>query len=640
VCGIAGKVVVAGEVNEALLERMCEVVRHRGPDARGTFIGEGAGLGIQRLAIIDLETGDQPIENEDGTVVVVLNGEIYNYRELRLELERAGHRFATRSDTEVIVHLYEDLGDDCVHRLRGMFGFALWDRRRRRLLLARDRLGKKPLFYARRDGTLWFGSEAKSILQDPTVPRTVDLDAIDAFLHFGYVPDPLSAFAGLRKLPPAHLLTWERGSVQTRRYWRLRYTPKADHRTPEEAHEAIRETLVEATRLRMRSDVPLGAFLSGGIDSTAVVAAMSIGSGTTVKTFSVGFDVESFDETDRAREVAELFGTDHTELRLEPHAIEVLPTLVWHYGEPFADDSAIPSLYLAEAARRHVTVALNGDGGDEGFAGYDHYRSGTIAHRLRWVPRPVADTVGAVSRAVAGDPPRLSLARRARSLATAVTLPESDLRAFMSAIFTEPERARLYTDEFVRELEELTPLSAPHVVPRALESSDAPTPLERLLDADVQTYLPSDLLVKMDIATMTHSLEVRSPLLDHVFMELAASLPAQLKRRGTSSKIALKDALRQWVPDHILDRPKMGFDVPLAAWFRGELRALPHDVLLDDRSLERGIFREQGIRTLIDHHLSGRADNSRKLWALLQLELWFRSYIDSHVLEPPTLSAR
>jgi asparagine synthase (glutamine-hydrolysing) len=635
VCGIAGKVVVEGAVDEALLGRMCQVICHRGPDSRGTFIGEGAGLGVQRLAIIDLETGDQPIANEDETVIVVLNGEIYNYRELRVELERAGHRFRTRSDTEVIVHLYEDLGDDCVQRLRGMFAFALWDRRRRRLLIARDRLGKKPLFYSHRDGTFWFGSEPKSILQDPSVPRDVNFDAVDAFLHFGYVPDPLSAFAALRKLPPAHLLTWEGGSIRARRYWRLSYVSKANHSTAEDAHEAIREALLEATRLRMRSDVPLGAFLSGGVDSTAVVAAMSMQSGGTVKTFSVGFDVERFDETAHAREVAELFGTDHTEFRLEPDAIEVLPTLVWHYGEPFADDSAIPSLYLAEAARRDVTVALNGDGGDESFAGYDHYFAGTVASRLGWVPTAVAGTVDALAGALAGDPPRFAPARRARWLAKAVTLSEADLSSFMAAIFHEHERTALYTEEFQAELEQLQPLSAPRVIERVVESSDAPTVLERLLDVDVNTYLPSDLLVKMDIATMTHSLEVRSPLLDHRFVELAAGLPASLKRRGRRSKVALKDALRPWVPDHILDRPKMGFDVPLDDWFRGKLRELPREVLLDHRALERGLFREQAVEALIDDHLERRTDNSRKLWALLQLELWFRSYVDPPEIAPP-----
>jgi asparagine synthase (glutamine-hydrolysing) len=639
-CGIAGKVTVDGEVDRELLKSMCHVIGHRGPDSRGTFTGEGAGLGVQRLAIIDLETGDQPISNEDGTVVVVLNGEIYNYVELRDQLERAGHRFVTRADTEVLVHLYEDLGDECVHRLRGMFAFALWDRPRRRLLIGRDRVGKKPLVYAHRNGTLWFGSEAKSILQDPAVSRSVDPDAVDAFLHFGYVPDPLSTFAALRKLAPGHLLTWERGSVQTRRYWRLSYTPEASYRTREEAHEAIRAGLLEATRLRLRSDVPLGAFLSGGVDSTAVVAAMAREASGTVRTFSVGFDVDRFDETAHAREVADLFGTEHTELRLEADALAVLPTLVWQYGEPFADESAIPSLYLAQAARRHVTVALNGDGGDESFAGYGHYVAGTLASRLGVVPRPLARGLDAVAAALVGDAPRFAPARRARWLTTAMTLSQDDMTTFMAARFTEPERATLYSDDFKAELARLGPLSAPRVIAGALADSDAPTPLERFLDADVNTFLPSDLLVKMDIATMTHSLEVRSPLLDHVFMELAAGLPAALKLRGLRRKVGLKDALRPWVPDRILDRPKMGFSVPLAEWFRGRLRGLPEDVLLDRRSLERGLFREAAVRALIDEHAERRADNSRKLWALLQLELWFRAYVDVAVPQPPMASVR
>lgn len=638
VCGIAGKVSTDSEVDRALLGRMCEAIRHRGPDSRGEFIGEGAALGIQRLAIIDLDTGDQPIANEDESIIVVLNGEVYNYRELRAELERAGHRFSTRTDTEVIVHLYEELADDCVHRLRGMFAFALWDRRRRRMLIARDRLGKKPLFYSQRDSTLWFASEAKAILQDPTVPRDVDYDAVDAFLHFGYVPDPLSTFAALRKLPPAQLLTWEDGVVRTRRYWRLSYARDARYRRAEEAHEAIRESLLEATCLRMRSDVPLGAFLSGGVDSTAVVAAMAKQASGTVKTFSVGFDVDRFDETVYAREVAALFGTDHTEMQLEADALEVLPKLVWHYGEPFADESAIPSLYLAASAAQHVKVALNGDGGDESFAGYGHYLSGLVATRLAGVPAPVARAGGAIAKAVGGDPPRFAAARRARWLATAMTLPQDELALLMAARFNQAERARLYTGEFKAELERLRPLSAPGVIARAVADSDAPTSLERFMDADINTYLPSDLLVKMDIATMAHSLEVRSPLLDHEFMELAASLPTELKLRGRQRKVGLKDALRAWVPDHILDRPKMGFSVPLAEWFRGRLRTMPEEILLDTRSRERGILRPEAVRRLIDDHLERRADNSRKLWALLQLELWFRSYVDPPVPQPPGLS--
>jgi asparagine synthase (glutamine-hydrolysing) len=638
VCGIAGKVTVDGRVDSALLHRMCEVIRHRGPDSRGTFTRDGAGLGVQRLAIIDLHGGDQPIFNEDESVVVVLNGEIYNYRELRVELERAGHRFRTRTDTEVLVHLYEDLGDECVQRLRGMFAFALWDRRRRRLLIARDRLGKKPLWYSHRDGTLWFGSEAKSILQDPEVPRTVDYDAVDAFLHFGFVPDPLSTFEALHKLPPAHTLTWEDGAVEVRRYWRLSYTPKLAYQRREEVHELILDALLEATRLRLRSDVPLGAFLSGGVDSTAVVAAMAMQSAGTVKTFSIGFDVDSFDETAYAREVAELFGTEHTELRVDPSAVDVLPRLVWHYGEPFADDSAIPTLHLAEAAREHVTVALNGDGGDESFAGYRRYFFGTTAARLRWVPPPLARGFRAFAGALAGDPPRFAPARRARVLANAVALETDDFYTSMHLRLTDRQREELYSDDLLAELARRGGRSAPRIFPEALADSDALTTLDLLLDADVHTFLPSALLVKVDIASMAHSLEVRSPLLDHEFAELAARLPPEFKLRGTTGKAGLKDALRRWVPDHLLDRPKQGFSVPLADWLRGELRDLPGDVLLDSRARERGLFRESTVRSLIEGHLDGSVDNSSRLWPLMQVELWLRTYIDGPTPAPVALN--
>lgn len=636
VCGIAGKVCLREPVDSNLLARMCEVVEHRGPDARGTFLDNGVGIGVQRLAIIDLETGDQPIFNEDGTVVVVLNGEIYNYRELREELSAAGHRLSTRSDTEVIVHLYEDLGDDCVDRLRGMFAFALWDRTRRRLLLARDRVGKKPLFYAVRDSTLWFASEAKSILQDPEIPRDVDLDAIDSYLQYQYVPHPKSAFSALRKLPPAHVLTWQGGRAEFRRYWKLSYSPDEQYPSEAEMHESIREELLEATRLRLRSDVPLGAFLSGGIDSSGVVAAMARLSSGAVQTFSIGFDVEEFDETSYAREVAERFGTDHHEFRVEPRAMEILPKLVWHYGEPFADQSAIPSFYLAELTRRHVTVALNGDGGDEDFAGYPRYTANALADRLSWVPRPLS---GAMSRAmdrIGPGPGERSLRARLRKLSHAVSLEPPERYATWIAYFTESERAGLYTPELRGALGQN--LTSPSVIRDPYLESDASDLVDKLLDVDVNSFLPGGLLVKMDIATMAHSLEVRSPLLDHRFMEMAARLPASAKLDGTTTKRVFKDALRAWIPDRILDRKKMGFGVPIADWFRGALRDLPGEILLDPATLARGFFREERVRDMIERHLAGTEDTSNKIWALLQLELWMRTYVDAERPQPIPMS--
>jgi asparagine synthase (glutamine-hydrolysing) len=624
-CGIAGKVSTGAPISAELLDRMCSVIEHRGPDSRGVYLDGGVGLGIQRLRIIDLETGDQPIFNEDRSVVVVLNGEIYNYKELRAELVSRGHRFATGSDTEVIVHLYEEHGAACVEHLRGMFAFALWDVEQRRLLLARDRIGKKPLFYAVQGDTLWFGSEAKAILQDPAIDRSINLDAIDSYLHFQYVPHPLSAFAALAKLPPAHVLVWEDARVEISRYWKLSYRDTGVAGTEEEAHELIRDKLLEATRLRLRSDVPLGAFLSGGVDSSAVVAAMAKQSSSPVKTFSIGFDVAAYDETRYAREVATLFGTDHTELRVEPQALEILSRLVWHYGEPFADSSAIPSFYLAELTRRHVTVALNGDGGDESFAGYTRYVGTGIADRLAALPAPLKGAFALATRAVGPNGSESSFRSRLDRLGRAAALSEPDRYAMWMAYFTERERERMYTPEFRAQLGERT---APQVIRDPWAASDAPDRVDRLLDVDVNTYLPGDLLVKMDIASMAFSLEVRSPLLDHEFMELCAGFPGSWKLRGGTTKNLFKDALRPWLPGPLLDRPKWGFGVPLDSWLRGPLRELPREILLDGASLERGFFRPDYVRGLIDDHVSGARNNANRIWALIQLELWQRTFVD------------
>jgi asparagine synthase (glutamine-hydrolysing) len=601
-CGIAGILSGAGPVEGELVERMCRTMEHRGPDSRGLYADEEVALGVQRLAIIDLESGDQPIYNEDGSVVVVLNGEIYNFEELREELARAGHRFSTRSDTEVIVHLYEELGDACVDRLRGMFAFALWDRARRRLLLARDRVGKKPLFYSHRDGSLYFASEPRALLASGEVPADADYQAIDAFLHYMVVPCPWSGFAAIRKLPPAHTLTWRGGEPTIRRYWRLSYQDRYADAAEAEVCELIREALLEATRLRLRSDVPVGAMLSGGIDSSAVLAAMARQTTGPVRTFSIGFDVDEFDETASAREVARMYGTDHHEVMLDSEAAELLPRLVWHYGEPYADSSALATFALAELAGERVKVALNGDGGDENFAGYRRY--------LRFASSNGEERGIAPYQEYAG------------------------LRA--SAYFDETARAELYEPEFLRSLGARPWLS---VMEEPYLASDAGPVLERLLDVDVQTYLPDDLLVKMDVATMAHSLEARSPLLDPAMMELAASLPLRMKLDGGTTKRIFKQAVREWLPGSILDRQKMGFRIPFGEWLRGSLRRLPGDVLLDPRTLERGMFREQRLREVVAEHLDGTRDHAYRIWTLLQLELWFRTYIDGETAEAPlTLS--
>jgi asparagine synthase (glutamine-hydrolysing) len=624
VCGIAGKLSARADVEEELIRQMCATLRHRGPDSSGSYCDAEAGLGIQRLAIIDVETGDQPIQSEDGSVVVVHNGEIYNYRELREDLVSRGHRFSTASDTEVIVHLYEELGDDCVTKLRGMFAFALWDRRRRRALLARDRLGKKPLFYAERDERLWFGSETKAIVRDPGIPRDVDYGAIDQYLHYQYVPAPHSAFRALRKLPPAHVLTWEGGRSQISRYWRASYRPKLAL-PREELCERIRAELVDATRLRLRSDVPLGALLSGGVDSSAVVAAISRSGASGLKTFSIGFREKSHDESAYARQVASIYGTDHHELVVEPSLEGLLPRLAWHYGEPFADHSAIPSFALAEITRSEVSVALNGDGGDECFGGYDRYSLADAARMADTLPRAVWKA-GARHLAYLGAPAatsaRSSQVRRALEL-----LGQAPWQRYANyvAYFRAEQRSALYTPEARAALDEDAALA---VVRDPWTSSDAEDDVERLLDVDLQTYLPGDLLVKMDIATMAHSLEVRSPLLDHRIVELAARIPRKEKLRGRQRKRIFRDAMRPWLPDEILDRPKRGFAVPLIEWFRGPLRDVPGEILLDPATLARGIFEKRAVATLIDDHANARANNARRLWALIQLELWFRTFID------------
>jgi asparagine synthase (glutamine-hydrolysing) len=594
VCGIAGVLSLDDPVGPGLVSRMCETMQHRGPDSTGVYEEEGVALGVARLAVIDPEGGDQPMFNEDRQIVVVCNGEIYNYRALRRELERRGHRLRTHSDAEVIPHLYEELGEGCVQRLRGMFAFALWDRGERRLLLARDRVGKKPLFYAQRGGRLWFASEPRAILLDERIPREVDREAIDLFLHYQVVPSPRSAFAAIHKVRPAHVMRWRDGTLSARRYWKLSYADRHPLGSHAELCEQIREAVLEATRLRLRSDVPVGALLSGGVDSSAVVAAMALQSAKPVKTFSIGFDAAGFDETPFSREVAQIYGTDHHELILDASALELVPRLVWHYGEPFADSSALATFALSELAARHVTVALNGDGGDESFAGY---------------------------------------ARHARPLPSAPLIRHyAERRAHQ--YFDAHARSELFAPDFLHALGDhdwRAVVEEPHA------ASDAPDPVERTVDVDVQTYLADDLLVKMDIAMMAHSLEARSPLCDQRVMELAAGLPMEIKVQGSRTKALFKDAVRGWLSDSLIDRPKMGFIVPLADWLHGGLAT---DVLLDPRALERGLFREDRLRALVSEHEEGAGGHEYRIWTLLMLELWFRTYIDrAAVEEPVTLSA-
>jgi asparagine synthase (glutamine-hydrolysing) len=637
-CGIVGKVRDdRGRVEPDVLNAMCGALEHRGPDSRGLHTSDGVGLGIQRLRIIDLETGDQPIYNEDGTIAVVLNGEIYNFQELRQRLVAKGHTFATHGDTEVIVHLYEEEGPGCVHSLHGMFAFALWDSRERQLLLARDRVGKKPLFYSHREGTLAFASELQALVQDPGIPREIDHQAIDCYLAYQYVPAPLSVYRAVRKLPPAHLLVYRGGRITTERYWSLDYGQKRAVDDLPALHDEIRDTIRRAVRRRMVADVPIGAFLSGGVDSSAVVAAMAEASSQPVKTFSIGFEHEAFNELPFARRIAERFGTDHQEFVVKADAIEILPRIVRHYGEPFADPSAIPSFYVAEMTRRYVTVALNGDGGDESFAGYHRYVSHLTPERFGWLPRPVRRGIAAtgVHLPALGGP--RSTVNRARRLAGWIALDGADRYARQILHFDALERAMLYTDEY-REL--IGDSLAPGIIHGLWDAATGNSIVDVMLEVDVETYLPGDLLVKMDIATMAHSLEARSPLLDPEVMELGASLPAELKLRGNEKKVVLRDALRDWLPDDLLDRKKMGFGVPLPNWFRNELREYVRDVLLDPGTIDRGYFREDYVRGLITTHVEGKQDASSRLWALLMLELWHRAFVDRRTRIPASRALR
>jgi len=627
-CGISGKLYFdpARPVERELLERMNAVLAHRGPDDAGVYCQGAVGLAHRRLSIIDLSpAGHQPMSNEDGTIWIVFNGEIYNFQELRSRLAGGGHRFRSHTDTEVILHLYEERGVGCLESLRGMFAFAIWDAPRRQLFLARDRLGKKPLCYQQDAEAFRFASEAKAILQDPAVEARPDPAGISHYLTYGYVPSPGSAFQGMRKLPPAHYLVCRDGRVEVVRYWRLRRDWKLAH-SEEEWCQEIRSRLEEAVRLRLISDVPLGAFLSGGIDSSAVVAMMSHTAGV-VKTFSIGFEEPEYDELRFARLVAERFGTEHHELVVRPDAAAVLPKLTWHYDEPFGDSSAVPTYYVAQMTRRYVTVALNGDAGDENFGGYDRYVANLLAASFdRW---PGA---GLFRRAIRWGlrlwpqgGRRTSLFTRGRRFLDGLTeVPERRYARWFCHFYGD-RKDELLSPEFRASLDGADALD---LLLAAYRESDAPDFVDATLGVDAALYLPDDLLVKVDIASMAHSLEARSPFLDHEFMEFAATIPSNLKVRGRTKKYILKRALADLLPKEILHRPKMGFGVPIDHWLRHELRELAYDTLLGPRGLARGYFRRGTVQRLLDEHVGGKANWHYLLWTLLMLELWHRTYVD------------
>lgn len=617
-CGITGifDADASATVPAEIVERMCSVIRHRGPDDQGILCDGPIGLGVRRLSIIGVTTGHMPIHNEDKSVSVVFNGEIYNFAELRVLLEAGGHNFYTLSDTEVIVHLYEDYGTALVKHLRGMFAFAVWDSKVQRLLLVRDRLGIKPLYYWHQGNKVLFGSELKSLLQTPWPKPAINLKALNDYLSFGYVPDPETIFAGVKKLPPGHILIAHRGVVETKRYWELPWPEHSNVPREEECCEQVGELLREAVRLRLVSEVPLGALLSGGLDSSTVVALMSRLAGRPVKTFSIGFAEKDFSELTYARAVAQRFQTDHHELIVRPQAADLAERLMGHFDEPFGDPSAIPTYLVSQLARQSITVALSGDGGDELFAGYPRYSE---AQRQQFFDR---FPQGFRQRVVLPLSRHLPYSAYGKRYLRRIGLPDGLARYFECAVIPESLKERLVSEDFRFQVGSLS--SFPELG-RAVLNGHGANLLERIIYLDTVTELPGDILTKVDRMSMAHSLEVRVPLLDHVLVEYVARLPVDYKLHGTTTKYILKKAFGHLLPEQILKRPKMGFALPLQHWFSNDLKDFLRDVLFDSRSMQRGYFRPAFVDKLVDEHARGRRDHSYLLWSLMTLELWHRN---------------
>ncbi|HEV2075052.1 MAG TPA: asparagine synthase (glutamine-hydrolyzing) [Thermoleophilaceae bacterium] len=614
-CGICGlaSLDAAGPDPDAL-GAMSAALAHRGPDSDGMFIDDTVGLAARRLSIIDLPTGDQPIADEEGRIHVVHNGEIYNYRRLRDRLRRAGHRFSTSSDTEVIVHLYEELGPAFVNELRGMFAVALWDVPRRRLVLARDPFGIKPLYYHEHRGGLSFASELKALTRDPRVPRDIDPTALESFLAFNMIPAPQTVFREVRKLPAGNLLVWEAGRVRTEEYARPRPAPASEVRREDEGRltAELLERLRDSVRAHLVADVPVGVLLSGGVDSAAITALAAEEVGAGLKTFTVGFQERSFDEVAKARLVADRYGTEHHEVTLLPDAAELLPELVATFDEPFADSSALPTYLVSRLAASHVKVALSGEGGDELFGGYHTYVADLLATPLRplaAVARPLVERLPSSSR-------KVSLDYKAKRFVRAARLPPLERHHAWKEIFSGDARDALLDRG---EDPSFDPLD---VYRRCYAETEGAEPLSRLQDVDVRVYLADDLLVKLDRTSMAHSLETRVPFLDPAVHGIARALPTHLKVRGLAKKRLLRRAVRPLLPRSIVDGRKQGFSIPAAAWLRGELEPFAREILSPDRIRRQGYLRPAAVTQVLERHVSGREDLSRQLWGLLVLSMW------------------
>ena len=618
-CGIAGFVLRSGQADAARIRAMCDIMRHRGPDDFGFHLDRECALGMRRLSIIDLNTGHQPISNEDGSVWVVFNGEIYNYQSLRRDLQRAGHAFRTDSDTETLIHLYEEEGRSGLDRLRGMFAYAIWDGARNRLFIARDRFGKKPLYYAESSSGFWFGSELKC-LRAAGLRLEPDAEGLRLFFQFGYIPDPYTAFAGVRRLPSGSWLTFENGQLATGAYWRPPEPSVAAPTglTPEQARSRLRDLFDESVRLRMIADVPIGAFLSGGIDSACVVASMARQTTEPVRTFSIGFEEAEFNELEYARLVAARYKTQHREVVVRPDSVDLMLKLVRHFDEPFGDSSAIPTYIVSEIAAQHVKVALSGDGGDELFAGYPRFS--TMRSLAAWNRMPAA-----MRAVMAGFSAALPYSAFGRNYLHMLSR-DSALTRYVEANFAPWHlRARLLRPEWRAPSSDagLRAQLGPFLLPGSAD------PVAQAMYFESAVNLPSDLLVKVDRMSMANSLEVRCPLLDHVLAEFAAALPHEWKIRNGRGKAILVEALGDRLPTELLSRPKMGFAVPLAQWFRTSLREMVWDHLTGPRFLARGIVDPAAVRLLLEEHQRGRRNHYHWLFSLLMLELWFEE-LDGH----------
>lgn len=629
-CGIAGWVNLdknrpSQSHNEAVLHAMCERIVHRGPNSEGLWLDNTVALGMRRLSVIDLETGDQPVFNQDKSVIVMMNGELYNYREIRDELEKKGHKFVTKSDTEILPHLYDEYGEDLVDHLNGMYAFSLWDTRKKKLIIARDRFGEKPLYYGVFDGKLIYASEPKAILAHPSVKPELNLDALRQYLSYDYVPAPNSIYKGISKLPAAHMMTVDNGEVKIRRYWNQTFEKPYSKPTIESAAFNLKELLSDAVRIRLVADVPLGILLSGGIDSSTVAAFAVQHATERVKTFSIGFEEDSFDETKYARQVAKHLNTEHHEEKLSATtAGDLISEIGTWLDEPLSDGSLIPTFLLAQFVRRHVTVALGGDGGDEIFAGYPMYYAHKVAKTYSSIPKFLRNgLIEPAVRALPVSTKNMSFDYKAKRFVRAANLDAVERHHSWFGSFSADEQLRLLTPEILAASD-----GDIYRGPREMLSlCDATDEIEQMQFLDMNYYMAEDILTKLDRAAMAVSLETRAPFLDPRVAQFAAALPLEYKLKGSNGKYILKKAVEDLLPQTILNRPKKGFGIPIAEWLKGRLNPLMHDLLSPERLSVQGLFEPEYVQTLIREHESGRASHHKQLWTLLVFQLWYNNFL-------------